>query len=120
MKTIIQRIALIAILAMSACTDSALKAEYIESYSTWINTLEANFVRYKDADWAKAEIDFTYYSDTEFEKYKDVLTDAEKAKIDNLTGRYYGILAKHKLIEAKVGLKSILNKAQGAYEELQK
>jgi hypothetical protein len=120
MKALILKIALIAIFAMSACTDSALKANYIASYATWINTLDGSFVGYKDADWAKAEINFIYYSDTEFEKYKDVLTTEEKVQIDKLTGRYYGILAKHKLIEAKVGLKSILNKAQGAYEELAK
>ena len=109
------------LLIVTACTNSLLtKPDYISNYETWIKNLKDNYKEYKRPDWSKAEADFKKYSEGEYNRFKDQLTEEEREKVDNLTGQYYAVLAKYKANQVKGELKSIITKVQSMFEELKK
>jgi hypothetical protein len=118
MKTNKQLLLSVLLLLMISCTETLTKSTYINSYEEWITQVKSEYNDYKEADWLKADNEFKSYSETQYNHFKQDLTDEELTKVDRLTGEYYGILAKTRAKEAKVELKSIMDKAQGVFEEL--
>ena len=108
------------LLVAAACTSSLTKQVYISNYETWINKLKTEYKEYKKDDWSNAEADFKKFSESEYNRFKDQLTEEERERLDNLTGQYYAVLAKYKANQVKGELKSIMNKAQAMFEELKK
>ena len=108
------------LLIAAACIASLTKAEYINEYEGWIIKLKAEHKEYKKEDWSKAATDFKRYSEAEYNRFKDQFTEQEREQVDNLTGFYYAIMAKHKANQLKDEVKSIVNKAKAMVEELKK
>lgn len=114
-------VVLMLLLLATACTNSLLtKSAYINNYETWIAKLKSDYKEYKKDDWIEAEANFKTYSEGEYNRFKDQFTEDERQKVDNLTGQYWGILAKSKADQVKLELKGIINKALGMFQELKK
>lgn len=122
MRTVKQLPILVSVLLLfaTACTESFNKDGYIRNYEAWVSTLQLHYKDYKDSDWSRAEAEFKRYSETEYNRFKDDLTPEERQKVDRLAGQYYAMLAKYKANQVKVEIKSMMNKAKGLFEELQK
>lgn len=125
MKSIYQIRAIgVVLLLTAACsgfnTSSLTKAGYISNYEIWINKLKAEYKTYKEAEWTISEREFKRFSETEYNKFREEFTVEDRRKVDMLTGQYFAILAKYKADKLKEELRSIMNQAEGMYEELQK
>jgi hypothetical protein len=113
-------IVIVLFLITAACTTSFTKSGYISTYEAWISKLRLENKDYKEDDWLKAATDFKGFSETQYNQFREDLTDDELIKVDRLTDEYYGILAKHKANQVKDALKSVVNSAQGMLDELKK
>ena len=122
MRTVKQLPILVSVLLLFviACTESFTKDGYIRNYEAWVSTLKLHYKVYKDSDWSRAEAEFKRYSETEYNRFKDDLTPEERQKVDRLAGQYYAMLAKYKANQVKDEINSMMNKAKGMFEELQK
>lgn len=122
MRTVKQLPILVSVLLLivSACTEFLDKNGYLRSYEAWVNTLSLHYKYYKDSDWSRADIEFKRYSESEYNRFKADLTPEDRQKVDRLAGQYYAMLAKYKANQVKDDIKSIMNKAKGMFEELQK
>lgn len=122
MRTVRQLPILVSVLLLfaTACTESFTKDGYIRNYEAWVSTLKLHYKDYKDSDWSRAEAEFKRYSETEYSRFKDDLTPEERQKVDRLAGQYYAMLAKYKANQVKDEINSMMNKAKGMFEELQK
>jgi len=108
------------LLFTTACAQSLTKEGYIQKYQSWITFLEENYLNYQDADWIRAEADFKLYSETEYNRFKDDFSPEERVQVDQLTGQYYAILAKHKARQLNEQLKTMINNVHGILNELNK
>jgi len=122
MRTVKQLPILVSVLLLFAiaCIESFTKDSYIRNYEAWVITLKLHYKDYKDSDWSRAEAEFKRYSETEYNRLKDDLTQEERQKVDRLAGQYYAMLAKYKAYKVKDEINSMMNKAKGMFEELQK
>ena len=111
---------LVLLLFATACTSNLTKDDYIHNYEAWVSKLKQHYKDYKDADWSWAEVEFKRYGEKEYCRFKDDLTPDERQKVDRLSGQYYAMLAKFKANQVKDEINSIMNKAKGMFEELQK
>jgi hypothetical protein len=108
------------LLCATACAESYTKNGYINDYESWVNNLQQEYMDYEDADWPQAEKEFKRFSETEFNRFKDDITPEERQKIDYLTGQYYALVLKYNAKQIKEEFKSIMNKAKGMFDELEK
>ncbi|MBL0053077.1 MAG: hypothetical protein IPP29_17000 [Bacteroidetes bacterium] len=96
MKQVLMMCAVL-MLQASACTNISLsKSDYIRNYEVWITQLKIKYKNCKDDDWVKKESEFKSFSENMYSKYKDEFTEEERRQVDNLTGQYYAVVAKHK------------------------
>lgn len=121
MRIVKQLLVLVSVLLLfaTACTKTFTKDGYISNYEAWISTLKQEYRNYKESDWVKKKSEFKQYSETEFSRFKDNLTPEERQKIERLSGQYYAIMAKYRANQVKDELNSIMNTANGMFEELQ-
>jgi len=112
--------AAVLLLFATACAQSLTKEGYIQKYQSWITSLEENHLNYQDADWIRAEADFKLYGETEYNRFKDEFSPEERIQVDQLTGQYYAILAKHKAHQLNEQLKTMINNVHGMLNELNK
>lgn len=122
MKKVTKNFIMAAVLLLfaTACAQSLTKEGYIQKYQSWITSLEENHLNYQDADWIRAEADFKLYSETEYNRFKDEFSPEERIQVDQLTGQYYAILAKHKAHQFNEQLKTMINNVHGMLNELNK
>jgi hypothetical protein len=122
MKKVMKNFIMVAVLLLftTACAQSLTKEGYIQKYQSWITFLEENYLNYQDADWIRAEADFKLYSETEYNRFKDDFSPEERVQVDQLTGQYYAILAKHKARQLNEQLKTMINNVHGILNELNK
>jgi hypothetical protein len=113
-------IVLMIMLLAPACTESISKVVYIHNYESWIIKLKSEYKKYNDSDWSRIDEEFKQFSETEYNKYKDDFTEQERQKVDNITGQYFAIVVKYNAGKVKNEVKSILDKADGMINELQK
>lgn len=104
----------------TACENSFTKARYLRSYESWIRNLEIEYKQFTDEDWLRAETDFNRFSKIEYTKYEEGLTAEERERVDYLTGCYFAIKTKYQASKIEAKLNSMINKARGFMDELQK
>lgn len=121
MKTIKKiMVVMVLILFISACTKPISKIIYMHNYEAWIIKLKSEYKSYNDSDWSRIDEEFREYSETDYNKYKNDFTEEERQKVDNITGQYFAIVVKYNAGKVKNEVKSILDKADGMINELQK
>ncbi len=109
---------LLAILFFS-CGDFT-KANYISSYEKFVNDASEHYATYSDKERQEADLKFKKYSEEDLLKYKADLSPEEKAHINQLTGKYYAIVAKQKAGQISDELKDVMQKAKGVLDEIAK
>lgn len=113
-------ISVVLLLQAQACNNNSLtKSGYVSDLENWISDLKTNYKYFKDADWSRVQSEFKNLEESGV-KFKEEFTEAERERVDNLMGKYYGVVAKHKCNELKDQIKSMVDKAEGMFEELKK
>lgn len=107
-------------MSFSSCKEAIFKQQYVSNFETFIEELRKDHIKYTEEDWKKAEEKFKFLSETEFEKFKNDLSNEDKSKINTLKGNYFGIYTKHKAGELGDELKDLLKQAEGVLDEIEK
>lgn len=108
------------LIAFSSCKEAIFKEQYVGNFENFVEELRKNHVKYTEEDWNKAEEQYKFYSETEYEKFKNDLTVEQKSKVNTLKGNYFGIYAKHKAGELGNEFKDLLQQAEGVLNEIEK
>lgn len=74
-----------------SCTS---KEDYIKEYAEFINDVECNYKNYNEEQWSEADEQFSEFSEKDYFKFKDKLTEEERDTLDILDGIYLGIKAR--------------------------
>lgn len=125
MKSKGKKIILLAILCcllqilLVSCKHSFTKEGYIENYEAFVNDVKKNFEHYDDADWLKVQEEFKRFSEKEFFKFEKKLTPVERSKIESLTGQYFAIAAKYRLMKVKRKMNDLWDNVKGMVEGIQ-
>lgn len=106
------------IIALSLFAGCNTTEFYIDSLERFVSKTEHDYTEYDMAKWEDVHAEFKKLTGTEYNKYKDKLTDEEKTKIDKLKGRYYSVIAKYKATELQKMGKSISDQVEGFLEGL--
>ncbi|MBK8701493.1 MAG: hypothetical protein IPN29_18885 [Saprospiraceae bacterium] len=105
---------------MVSCGDSFKRTSFLNEYENFVESLAKNGASYDEKKWQEAEEKFRQYSEMEYPKFKEGFTPEERTKYNSLTGRYYGLLAKHKASSISRELEGLLEQTKGVLNELQK
>lgn len=106
--------------SLTSCKEALFKEQYVSNFENFLEEFRENHAAYNEEDWKKAEEKYKYYAETEYEKFKNDLTQEQKGKVNNLKGSYYAIFTKHKAGELGEELKELLQQAEGALNEIEK
>jgi hypothetical protein len=106
------------LLSVNGCNLFQSKTDYITDYEYWVQNLKVKYNDYTPDEWQKAESQFINYSETRYLYFKESLTDEEVRKLNLLSGQFYGIKAKYKINQIKHGVINVLEKIEGAYNEI--
>lgn len=100
-----------------SCSDFS-KNQYITSYEDFVKEASAKYRDYDDQKRNESDEKFKQFSEVEYKKYEGNFTPEEKAKINQLTGKYYAIVAKQKANSVTKELENLLDKTKGVLDEL--
>lgn len=106
--------------SLVACSGSIQKQAFIFEYTDFIEEVSKDGVNYDEKKWNETEQKFNNFKDVEYPKYKDKMTAGETQKYNELTGRYYGAVARHQASKLKKEFQGLLDQTQGVLDELKK
>jgi hypothetical protein len=106
-------------LGFISCTEIS-KKQYISSYESFINEASDKYSHFDDKMRNEADEKFKQFSEVEYKKYISNLTAEERAKVNQLTGKYYAIVAKQKGTELTREFENLVDKTKGVLNELNK
>lgn len=106
--------------SLAACSGSIQKQAFIFNYTDFIEEVSKNGANYDEKKWNEVQIQFDKFKDIEFPKYKDKMSAEEVKKYNELTGRYYGAVARHQASKLKKEFQGLLDQTQGVLDELKK
>jgi len=84
----------IAVLFCSSCSFIPSKDNYITSFSTFITDVKEHYHSYTPDDWNKADLKFNKYAEQDYNKYRNELTEGDKAVVGRLKGVYQNLRAR--------------------------
>lgn len=103
-----------------SCKEALFKEQYVSNFESFIEDIRKNQSNFSKEDWKAKEEQFKFFTEVEYNKFKDDLTSEQKAKINSLKGNFYTLYAKGKAGELGDQLKDLLQQAEGALEEIEK
>lgn len=106
--------------SLTSCKEAIFKEQYVSNFENFVEDLRKNHTTYTEEDWKKAEEQYKFYAETEYEKFKNELTPEQKGKVNSIKGSYYGIYAKHKAGDIGDELKDLLQQAEGVLKEIER
>jgi hypothetical protein len=104
-------------IAFWSCTDFS-KNQYITSYEDFVKEASTNYINYDDQKRKESDEKFQQFSEVDYKKYEGNFTPEEKAKVNQLAGKYYAIVAKQKATSVTKELENLLDKTKGVLDEL--
>jgi hypothetical protein len=96
------------------------KGQYISSYEAFVTEASDKYKDYTEAERTAADAKFKKFSEEDFNKFKANFTPEEKAKVNQLTGKFYAIVAKQKATQISNEINNLLDKTKGVLEEINK
>ncbi|MFM2393885.1 MAG: hypothetical protein RLZZ546_1867 [Bacteroidota bacterium] len=109
----------ILIVVFGSC-ESMQKASFLSNYESFINETKEKGHTYTSNQWDETEKKFKQFTEVDYPALKESLTSEEKAKYNQLTGKYYVIYAKKQTSGAVEEIKNLLEKTKGALDEIDK
>jgi hypothetical protein len=107
-------------LSLLSCGLSLEKQAFIINYTDFVEEVSKDGSNYDEKKWNETEQKFNNFNDVEYPKYKDKMTAEETKQYNELTGRYYGAVARHQASKLKKEFQGLLDQTQGVIDELKK
>jgi hypothetical protein len=118
MKRVFIILELLAVLCLTSCTNYS-KEGYMDSFSQFVSEVEQKAPNYVDQDWADADTTFRQYAQTDYQLFKDQLTDSERENLNKLIGKYEALRLKKEAKDFKEDVKDAVNQVKGFFESLE-
>ncbi|MBP6397685.1 MAG: hypothetical protein KBF57_10510 [Saprospiraceae bacterium] len=106
--------------SLLACGESIQKQAFLYKYTDFVEEVSKAGANYDEKKWDEMEQKFNDFKEVEYPKYKDKMTAEETQQYNELTGRYYGAVARHQASKLKKEFQGLLDQTQGVLDELKK
>jgi len=104
------RVSLFILIFFSSCSAFYSKEDYIKDFTAFVETVEKDYSTFKEEDWKNSDLDYQKYTNEDFLKFRDKLSEDDKYIIGKLKGRY-------ETLKLKVELKKVYDNAKDAVDQ---
>ena len=102
---------------LTSC-ESIQRDIYITNFDHFVIKIENKANTYTDKDWEDADNEFKKFSEIDYEKFKNNLTEEQNSKINDLNGRYNALRIKQGIKKFGKGLKNSLEELKSTLKNL--
>ena len=104
-------------IALPSCTRDS-KEDFIANINSFISEVDSKAAEYSEIDWQNADEQFLDYKDNQFPLWEDIMTPIEKAKVNELIGKYQAMQIKRGLHNLKNKIENTLDQTKAIFKEL--
>lgn len=94
------------------------KDTFISNLNEFIGEVESNAIYYSDADWEVANAQFQDFNENQFSMWEETMTPSEKAKVNELIGKYQAMQIKRGLHNLKNKIENTLEQTKSMFKEI--
>ena len=94
------------------------KQSFMSKFDSFVSETSTNYKNYSETDWAKADTTYAHFDKEYSNKWNKDFTPDEKARFNELKGKYLAIKVKAGLLDLKNGLKDLMEQSKSFVEEL--
>jgi hypothetical protein len=107
----------IVFLNLNGCI-SVQKKSYIDNFETFVSDVEANYKTYSEKDWEEADLKYENFTEVDYKKYNNSLTESENSHLNTLIGKYEAIKLKAGILGIKSQLQNSIQQASTFIDEI--
>lgn len=94
------------------------KDTFISNLNEFIGEVESNATDYSDADWEVANAQFQDFNENQLSMWEETMTPSEKAKVNELIGKYQAMQIKRGLHNLKNKIENTLEQTKSMFKEI--
>ncbi len=94
------------------------KDTFISNLNEFIGEVESNATYYSDADWEVANAQFQDFNENQLSMWEETMTPSEKAKVNELIGKYQAMQIKRGLHNLKNKIENTLEQTKSMFKEI--
>ncbi len=94
------------------------KDTFISNLNEFIGEVESNATYYSAADWEVANAQFQDFNENQLSMWEETMTPSEKAKVNELIGKYQAMQIKRGLHNLKNKIENTLEQTKSMFKEI--
>ncbi len=96
------------------------KESFMEGFESFMTEVDSGSKNYSNVDWQNADEQFANFKDNQFPIWEDSMTPDEKAKVNEMIGKYQAQVVKRGIKDFKNQVNDVIDQTKTMFNELTK
>ena len=96
------------------------KESFMESFESFMAEVDSGSKKYSNVDWQNADEQFANFKDNQLPIWEDTMTPDEKAKVNEMIGKYRAQEVKRGIKDFKNQVNDVIDQTKTMFNELSK